>query len=130
MCSGRVSSSCSTSGTCRDNLVTCTIGTYIIQIVYYMYSCHIIHNDIIKLYIYSHVDTRNAPCKDRHLWVADGSWDCSGLLSGGRGGFYKDPDHWCNQYVLTDCCETCAYLRQVWHCNSYCMKQHRLCIFN
>lgn len=60
-------------------------------------------------------------CRDRHVWIADGSADCSSLVMETIYGLHKDPEHWCNTYSLTDCCETCTRLRQV--------KMIYLCLF-
>lgn len=55
-------------------------------------------------------------CTDTYIWWADGSIDCSYLVtvSGFDGwGVHKTPEYWCNEYIasLNYCCATCAALR-------------------
>ncbi|KAH3887822.1 hypothetical protein DPMN_011844 [Dreissena polymorpha] len=50
-------------------------------------------------------------CQDRYVWVADGSVECRYLVEASFWGLHKDPDYWCNQYPLTECCRTCTNLR-------------------
>ena len=55
----------------------------------------------------------DSPCKDVYIWAFDGSVNCDYLITPSNYGVHKDPEHWCNEYSLTDCCETCATLRAV-----------------
>ena len=52
-------------------------------------------------------------CTDNYIWWADGSVDCKFLEEESLWGMHKNPNYWCNHYVLTDCCATCNRLRDV-----------------
>ena len=65
-------------------------------------------------YIYAGVSVQSATvCRDKHVWIADGSAECSALVTETIYGLHTNPDYWCNRYSLTDCCETCSRLQQV-----------------
>ncbi|KAH3853243.1 uncharacterized protein LOC127875206 [Dreissena polymorpha] len=51
-------------------------------------------------------------CVDRHIWLGDGSVECSALEIASTAGVHKRPAYWCNSYPLTYCCATCKRLRE------------------
>ncbi|KAL3872448.1 hypothetical protein ACJMK2_040374 [Sinanodonta woodiana] len=52
-------------------------------------------------------------CKDRYVWIADGSYSCKGLLDpADTVGLYPRRDYFCNIYKLTYCCQTCKIVNE------------------
>ncbi|KAL3872447.1 hypothetical protein ACJMK2_040373 [Sinanodonta woodiana] len=52
-------------------------------------------------------------CKDRYVWIADGSYSCKGLLDpADTVGLYPKRDYFCNTYKLTYCCQTCKIVNE------------------
>ncbi|KAK3577196.1 hypothetical protein CHS0354_030466 [Potamilus streckersoni] len=52
-------------------------------------------------------------CSDRHVWIADGSYSCKGLLDpADTVGLYPKRVYFCNTYKLTYCCQTCKLVNE------------------
>lgn len=52
-------------------------------------------------------------CKDRYVWIADGSYSCKGLLDPADNvGLYPKREYFCNTYKLTYCCQTCKLVNE------------------
>ncbi|KAK3577197.1 hypothetical protein CHS0354_030468 [Potamilus streckersoni] len=52
-------------------------------------------------------------CRDRFVWIADGSYSCKGLLDpADTVGLYPKRVYFCNTYKLTYCCQSCKLVNE------------------